>query len=119
MNHYEALGITRSATNEDIEDAFIRAAEWQAKLDDGSMTAVANAHRIKKAYEILIDPESRKQYERDIFRKRIRAPYLLPGQRPPKSHLWWITVGVPIVCIAAFLLVSCARFFLYLYDLYK
>ena len=86
MNHYEVLGVTRSATNAEIEAAFCDAVDRHASHDN-DMASIANARRIQKAYETLVDPGSRKQYERDTFRKRTWKPYLLPGQKPPLSHL--------------------------------
>ena len=100
MNHYEVLGLTRSATQQDIQSAFIKAAESQDNVDDGTLTSSANARRIQRAYDVLIDPEARKQYERDTFRGRIRTPYRHPGQRPVKSHLWWVMFTMIIIPVA-------------------
>ncbi len=81
------------------------------------MTAMANAHWIQKAYEVLIDPAALKQYERDTFRKRTARPYLLPGQRPPTSFLgkvaFTVFVVTPIIVASYYLAVFLWRYMLH------
>lgn len=95
MDHYEVLGISRNATEEDIQDAFENSGDLLQPDDDS-----ISIRRIQKAYDVLIDPASREQYEREIFRGDIVEQFETPvfRRQPPfwkrwdRSHLWWIMI---------------------------
>ncbi|VDP73785.1 unnamed protein product [Schistosoma curassoni] len=63
-NYYEILGVSRTASDEEIKKAF--------KLAPGAAEAFK---KIKKAYEVLTDPEKRQRYDQyGAEEEQIRAP---------------------------------------------
>jgi curved DNA-binding protein len=60
MNHYQTLGVEKSATQEDIKKAYRKLASTHHP-DKGGDTATFQ--KIQAAYEVLSDPQKRKQYD--------------------------------------------------------
>jgi DnaJ-class molecular chaperone len=64
-DYYEVLGITRTASEEEIKTSFLKlAAEYQAQGKPANIEAVERFRVVARAYHILIDPEQRRRYDR-------------------------------------------------------
>ena len=62
--YYEVLGVTRTATEQEIKSAFLKlAAEYQANGKPANIEAVERFREIARAYRTLSDPEQRRQYD--------------------------------------------------------
>ncbi|MCY4527358.1 MAG: J domain-containing protein [Anaerolineaceae bacterium] len=62
---YQVLGVSRSASDEDIKKAFRRLAKrWHPDANPDKPQAETRFKEISSAYEILEDPEKRKLYDR-------------------------------------------------------
>ncbi len=65
MNPYDVLGVSKSASDDDIRQAFRRLAkELHPDLNPDDKAAAERFKQISQAYEILGDPPKRKQYDR-------------------------------------------------------
>lgn len=60
--HYDTLGVSRTATADEIQSAYRAAAKRQHPDLSGSETGAAMA-QINQAYAVLGDPQSRQQYD--------------------------------------------------------
>jgi DnaJ-class molecular chaperone len=69
MDHYTTLGVARNATPDEIKKAYRKMAS-QYHPDKGGDTA--KFQKIEEAYRILIDPNSRQQYDNPM-------PHGMPG----------------------------------------
>jgi len=86
-NHFEFLGVPRSATEAQVKEAYFRIARplhpdsnrdpGLADLQDKREVAF---HRLSSAYETLRDPQRRARYEADLD---ARAPRRRPEPTPP------------------------------------
>lgn len=64
MDHYATLGVERTATNEEIKDAFRkRAFADHPDLNNGDQAASDRMAALNRAYSTLSDPEMRKRYD--------------------------------------------------------
>ena len=63
-DHYAVLGIERSATPDDVRAAYRRAARAShPDLNPGDASALERFKQVQLAYDVLIDPERRAQYD--------------------------------------------------------
>ncbi|SHE95680.1 DnaJ C terminal domain-containing protein [Desulfacinum infernum DSM 9756] len=63
--YYDILGVSRTASQEEIKGAFRRLAlRWHPDRNPGCSDVAETFRRIRRAYEILSDPEKRKLYDR-------------------------------------------------------
>lgn len=62
-DHYETLGIGRDATGPEIRRAFGRLAKELHPDRNSSEDATARFLRVKEAYDVLADPDSRRNYD--------------------------------------------------------
>jgi DnaJ-class molecular chaperone len=63
-DYYEILDVGRTATEQEIKDAFLKlAGEYQAAGMPANIEAVERFREIARAYRILIDPEQRRRYD--------------------------------------------------------
>jgi len=69
MNHYETLGITRNATQEEIAGAFRSLAKQYHPDHNNAPDAKNRFIRIYEAYSILKDENKRKVYDALVFKK--------------------------------------------------
>ena len=62
---YQVLGVSRSASEEDIKKAFRKQAKrWHPDTNPDNPEAEARFKEVSSAYEILEDPEKRRQFDR-------------------------------------------------------
>ena len=62
---YQVLGVSRSASEEDIKKAFRKQAKrWHPDANPDNPEAEARFKELSSAYEILEDPEKRRQFDR-------------------------------------------------------
>ena len=65
MNPYEVLGVTKSATDEEIRQSFRKLAkELHPDLNPDDKVAAERFKQISQAYEIIGDPPKRRQFDR-------------------------------------------------------
>ena len=86
-NYYEVLGVTKSASHDDIKKAFRRLArKYHPDTNPGNKAAEEKFKDISVAYEILSDSVSRKKYDES---RRVAAGFRWPGSTssaPSKAH---------------------------------
>ncbi|MDP3064322.1 MAG: DnaJ domain-containing protein, partial [Chloroflexota bacterium] len=67
MDYYEVLGITATASLEDIQGAYRRAAmRWHPEKNQGDQEAEEKFRELAQAYAVLSTPDSRKQYDDQV-----------------------------------------------------
>jgi len=86
-NHFEFLGVPRTATEAQVKEAYFRLARplhpdsnRDPGLADLQGKREAAFHRLSQAYETLRDPQKRGRYEADL---EARAPRRPPAPTPP------------------------------------
>ena len=67
QNHYEALGLYRTASDADIKSQFRRTAlRYHPDKNPGDETAISKFHSLVEARDILLDPEKRREYDKQL-----------------------------------------------------
>ncbi len=96
---YKVLGVSKSASEKDIKKAFKRLAkQYHPDRNQGDTKAEDRFKEISEAYQVLSDPEKKKQYDR-VGQAGAQGAHGFhgwqPGQGGPRSHRWSSASGAP------------------------
>lgn len=81
-NHYEMLQVGRNATAAELTRAFRKLAkEYHPDVAQQQFTAATAFHRIRESYEVLSNPEKRREYDLRLTKIRGRAAAPTNGRR--------------------------------------
>jgi len=94
-DYYEALGISRNASVDDIKKAYRKLArKYHPDMNPGDAAAEEKFKEISEAYEVLTDPEKKKMF--DQFGHAAFGQGDFSGQRGPGGARWyWSGSGDP------------------------
>jgi hypothetical protein len=115
VNHFEEFGLGRSATVEEIRQAYKVLAQLlhPDRHPDEKLRRVAECQmkRLNETVGILLDPEQRRRYEAEIdggIAQFPRPPVIIVRQPEPPPEMWWRKItSQSIWClIAGFALAS-------------
>jgi molecular chaperone DnaJ len=83
QDHYEALGVGRNATAEDIRKAYRRLArKHHPDLNPGDKAAGERFKKVQGAYDILSEPKKKQMYDQYGFYSENGVPQGAPGSGP-------------------------------------
>jgi tetratricopeptide (TPR) repeat protein len=82
-DHYDMLGVNRKATLDEIRRAYRRLALNIHPDRSSAPDAAERFTRLTQAYEVLRDPQARRQYDEDLSREEYRPqPQVKPQPQP-------------------------------------
>ena len=91
-SYYDILGISKSASEKDVQQAFRRLARrFHPDLNPGDMEAESKFKRINEAYEVLSNPKSRRMYNMYGSNWRHAAQIEAQGRRGSGATFGWTT----------------------------
>ena len=105
-DHYEILGVARNATTEEIKKAFRKLAmQYHPDHNRGrEKWAEQKFKEINKACEVLIDPESRAKYDKQLDSPiRVTSKSFRPAPTEQKGFPGWAKVLVEVGGLLLFL----------------
>jgi curved DNA-binding protein len=95
-DYYDVLGVSRDASEEDVRQAFRKLArKHHPDVNPGDKSAEERFKDLNEAYEVLSDPEKRKQYDRLGRNWKAGADFTPPpgGQNGGSSNFTGFTSG--------------------------
>ena len=97
MDYYEALGISRNASVDDIKKAYRKLArKYHPDMNPGDAAAEEKFKEISEAYEVLTDPEKKKMYDQFGHAAFGQGQGGFSGERGPGGARWhWSGSGNP------------------------
>lgn len=85
MDYYAVMGVSRDATEEEIQKAYRRLAfKWHPDRNPGDDSATEKFKEVQTAYEVIGDPDKRAQYDRQGYAGRRPPPGTQPHNTAPK-----------------------------------
>ena len=100
-NLYEVLGVSRSASDDDIKKAYkALARKYHPDLNQNNPAAEGMFQKLTRAYEVLADPAKRDQYDRALADEDRDQTYTDVAPKPSKRNDFVFFVFVLFLVLA-------------------
>ena len=86
MNFYDIMGVSRTATGDEIHKAYRKLAmKYHPDRNPGNEEAAIQFKKVQEAYDTLSDPNKRSRYDGDLL-KGTAKPNARPRNRPDAKN---------------------------------
>ncbi len=93
-NYYRVLGVPADANGNAIRHAF-RTKARRFHPDSGAGASSERFREVMEAYETLSDPSRRRQYDRTLQSRKIKAEPLSPAPEPLQARFYAVPARQP------------------------
>ncbi len=101
IDYYETLGLPRTATSDEIKQAYRKLAKkWHPDRNKGSKEAEERFKQVQEAYDVLSDPDKRAKYDKYGQNWEQAEAYEAAGVDPGAGFRWWSTSGSPDMSVS-------------------